>query len=202
MAWKFTLVGIKSKMGNKNYLRYAIAFMMSVAVISMFFLNKPINALSMDQLNQKSYRRGIADSNRTPVYLYFADEENAYLIAEERSLSYTAEPAQFGKDIIGALITGPDKQLMRTIPINTTLRALYLTNKGTAFVDLSENVKENHPGGIKSELITIYSIVNSLILNIEQIKTVKILIGGRESITLAGHIDLRFPLKANMLLVR
>jgi len=39
-------------------------------------------------------------------------------------------------------------------------------------------------------------------LNIPEIHAVKILIGGRESMTLAGHIDLRFPLKANMLLIR
>jgi hypothetical protein len=61
---------------------------------------------------------------------------------------------------------------------------------------------ENHPGGIKLELITIYSIVNSLILNIPAIDAVKILIGGREALTLAGHVDLRFPFKANMLLIR
>jgi len=41
-----------------------------------------------------------------------------------------------------------------------------------------------------------------LILNIPEIDAVKILIDGRDAMTLAGHIDLRFPFKANMLLVR
>ena len=50
--------------------------------------------------------------------------------------------------------------------------------------------------------ITIFSIVNSLILNVPQIKTVKFIKGGREALTLAGHIDIRLPFKANMLLVR
>ena len=52
------------------------------------------------------------------------------------------------------------------------------------------------------ELLTIYSIVNSLILNVPNIKAVKILINGNEAKTLAGHIDLQTAIKANMLLIR
>jgi hypothetical protein len=39
-------------------------------------------------------------------------------------------------------------------------------------------------------------------LNIPEIDRVKILIGGGDTMTLAGHIDLRFPFKANMLMIR
>ena len=52
------------------------------------------------------------------------------------------------------------------------------------------------------ERLSIYSIVNSLILNVSEIQMVKILINGKDALTLAGHIDLRFPLKADMLLIR
>jgi hypothetical protein len=44
--------------------------------------------------------------------------------------------------------------------------------------------------------------VNSLILNIPEIETVRILVEGKEEATLAGHVDLRFPFQANMLFVR
>ena len=91
---------------------------------------------------------------------------------------------------------------MRTIPAGTTLKAFYITRDGTAYVDLSEAIRDGHPGGVKSELFTIYSIVNSLTLNIPEIDAVKILIGGKEAMTLSGHIDGRFPFKANMLLIR
>ena len=110
--------------------------------------------------------------------------------------------SEFSKVIIENLIRGPKKELVRTIPEGTTLNALYVTHDGTAYVDMSEAIKENHPGGSESELITIYSIVNSLILNIPEIDAVKILIEGNESMTLAGHVDLRFPFEANMLLIR
>jgi hypothetical protein len=45
-------------------------------------------------------------------------------------------------------------------------------------------------------------VVNTLILNIPQIDRVKILVDGNETSTLAGHIDLQYPAKAYMLIVR
>jgi len=139
---------------------------------------------------------------RTIIHLYFANKENSFLIAEKRLLVQPDDPAQMGKLIIESLIKGPKEGLMRTISSDATLRALFVTEDKTAYADFSSVIREKHPGGCKSEIITIYSIVNSLILNIPEIDAVKILIDGRESMTLAGHIDLRFPLKADMLLVR
>ena len=69
-------------------------------------------------------------------------------------------------------------------------------------MDLAAGIGDLHPGGIKSELLTIYSIANSLILNVPEVEAVKILVNGNETATLAGHIDLQVPLKANMLLIR
>ena len=141
-------------------------------------------------------------SEKTIIHLYFANKENSFLIAEKRLLDRPDDPAQMGKLIIESLIKGPKEGLMRTISSDAALRALFVTKDKTAYVDLTKAAREKHPGGCKSEIITIYSIVNSLILNIPEIDVVKILIDGRESMTLAGHIDLRFPLKADMLLVR
>ena len=139
---------------------------------------------------------------KTIIHLYFSNKENSFLIAEKRLIVQRDDPAQMGKLIVEFLIKGPKEGLMRTISSNTALRALFVTKDKTAYVDLTQAAREKHPGGCKSEMITIYSIVNSLVLNIPEIDTVKILIDGRESMTLAGHIDLRFPLKADMLLVR
>ena len=88
------------------------------------------------------------------------------------------------------------------MPSATMLEAIFITADNICYVDLSEAVRKNHPGGSNTELLTVYSIVNSLILNITTIERVKILIDGQETPTLAGHIDLQFPAKANMLLIR
>lgn len=137
----------------------------------------------------------------TPVYLYFQDRKNNVLTAEERLLAHGERPVEFAKTIIDWLIKGPQQGLARTLPAETSLRALYI-NDGTAFVDFSGEIADNHPGGVQTEYLTLMSIANSLILNIPEIKRVKILIEGRESQTLAGHIDLSQPFSANMMLVR
>jgi hypothetical protein len=56
----------------------------------------------------------------------------------------------------------------------------------------------NHPGGILNEQATIYSIVNSLAYNLPEIQQVKILIGGVEKETLAGHCLLLLPLQMDL----
>ena len=141
-------------------------------------------------------------ARKAVVHLYFADREAEFLTAEKKTLVPAEDAAAFAKMIIESLINGPQEGRMRTIPEKTILRALYVPPEGPAYVDLSGTIRDNHPGGCRSELMTIYSIVNSLVLNVPEINAVKILIDGNDSMTLTGHIDLRFPFKANMLLVR
>ena len=171
-----------------------------VVLLSLWAENLPAreNAISKPVIAEDADQK----QNKSVAQLYFTDKSNLFLIAEERVLSQTGDPIHFGQAIMEALIKGPAQKLAPTIPQNTTLRALYITEEGTCYVDLSADIRENHPGGVATELLTVYSIVNSLILNIAEIEAVKILIEGQESMTLAGHIDLQQPFEANMLLIR
>jgi spore germination protein GerM len=141
-------------------------------------------------------------SQKAAVDLYFADWNYSFLKSEQRVMLQSPDTVGFARAIIEALIKGPQKGLLPTLPNGTALNALYITPDNVCYVDLSEAVRTNHPGGSNSELLTIYSVVNSLILNIPQIERVKILIDGNETSTLAGHIDLQYPVKAYMLIVR
>lgn len=136
------------------------------------------------------------------AHLYFAAPDHSFLTAEERILPRPDDPAAYGKMIVEALIAGPQQDLMRTLPRETELRAVYVTENGTAYVDFTGSIRDHHPGGVQLERLSTYAIVNSLILNVDRIHTVKILIDGREARTLAGHIDIRFPFSANMLIIR
>ena len=104
--------------------------------------------------------------------------------------------------IVSALIDGPEGPLTPTVPPETRLLALYVTQDGTAYADFDRAITEKHPGGTYSELLTIFSITNTLALNLPEIQAVKILIEGREAKTLAGHIDIRFPFRPNMLMIK
>ena len=143
-----------------------------------------------------------APLKKTNVHLYFADRDNYFLTSEQRVLTYHENTVAYARVIVEALIRGPQQGLVRTVASGTKLRAVYIAEGGICFVDLSRNAGKDHPGGCNSEILTIYSVVNSLILNIPEIKRVKILIEGEETLTLAGHIDLKRPLEANMLIIR
>ncbi len=138
----------------------------------------------------------------TVAHLYFADNDQVYLKAESRRFTNPGDPVAFGQAIIQALIDGPRQGLTQTLPGKSTLRTLFVTPGRIAYVDLGKEIQENMPGGTQSEILAIYAIVNSLVLNVPEVERVKILINGLESPTLDGHVDLRFPFKANMLLIR
>jgi hypothetical protein len=79
-----------------------------------------------------------------------------------------------------------------------TLRDVFLTERGDAFVDLSSDVTTKHPGGSLDEIFTVYTIVNALTVNLPAITRVQILVDGKEVDTLAGHVDLRHPLAKSL----
>src|SRR6478609_2593536 len=59
-------------------------------------------------------------------------------------------------------------------------------------------VSTHHSGGALDELLTIYTIVDALTVNLPAITRVQILIDGKEVETLAGHVDLRHPLAKSL----
>ena len=187
----------------KRYIGYVI-FLLMAGIVSLLVMvmrsDKPGAVRS--QLKESSRPADSTPLNAIPAHLYFSDRNNQFLIAEERILKSSKDPEFFAKSIVESLIKGPQQGLARTIPAETAVRAVYLAPQGICYLDLTSAVAENHPGGIRSELLSIYSIVNSLVLNVAEIEAVKILINGDESMTLAGHINLQIPIKANMLLIR
>jgi spore germination protein GerM len=136
------------------------------------------------------------------VHLYFGDAEQPFLVAEARVMVTPGDPAAFGRQLIAALISGPVGGNLATIPAGTRLRAFFVSVEGTAVVDFSTHFRDNHPGSCRQEQLTLFSVVNSLILNVPGIDRVKILVDGVETETLTGHLPLEFPLTADMLLTR
>ena len=128
------------------------------------------------------------------VKLYFSDPQAEYLILEERKVVALPHIGQEAKEILKELIKGPvDSSLKPTIPLQTEVRDVYVKDD-CFYVNFSLALKEKHPGGSSGELLTIYSIVNTLLINFPSQSRVQILIQGKPAETLAGHIDIRDPL--------
>jgi spore germination protein GerM len=130
--------------------------------------------------------------------LFYISDDGMRLVGFERRLERRAEPAAQARVILEAQLSDPPAPLLSPIPPGTRLLALYLTERGDAFVDLSEEVALGHSGGSLEELFTVYAIVNALTTNLPAIDAVQILINGREVDTLVGHVDLQRPLERNM----
>ncbi len=94
-----------------------------------------------------------------------------------------------------------EEPLLSAVPAGTTLRAIFVTPQGQAYLDLSGEVAKAHPGGSLNELLTVYTLVDALTVNLPAIVGVQLLVDGREVGTLAGHIDLGRPLVKNLALV-
>ncbi len=134
-------------------------------------------------------------SPSTEVSLYFMGAEEPELVAEKRIIGQAANTLGQIKLTIAQLIRGPTANLIPTIPDGTTLREVFLDEKGCAYVDFSRAISRNHPGGTTGELATISSIVNTLVTNFpEEVRKVQILISGKEAKTIAGHIDISMPI--------
>ncbi|MEE2636540.1 MAG: GerMN domain-containing protein [Acidobacteriota bacterium] len=133
--------------------------------------------------------------------LFFVSEDGMRLMGVEREIERRAEATAQARLVLEAQLSEPPAPLLSPIPDGTTLRAIYLTERGDAFVDLSEDILINHSGGSLEELFTVYAIVNALTTNIPAISAVQILVNGQEVDTLVGHVDLQRPLASDLRLV-
>jgi spore germination protein GerM len=142
------------------------------------------------------------DARKITATLYFVSDDGTALVGVQREVPFGETVLDQAKQIVTSQLAVAPAPLVSAIPPATTLRALYLTERGDAFVDLSANARTGHPGGALDELFTVYTIVNALTTNLPAVKRVQILIEGREVDTLAGHVDLRHPLQKNLKWVR
>jgi len=130
--------------------------------------------------------------------LYYVSEDGLSLPGVQREVPFGDPIVEQARRIVEAQLAQAPPPYASPIPPGTKLRALYLGDRGDAFVDLSGEVRTAHTGGALDELFTTYAIVNALTVNLPAITRVQILVDGKEADTLAGHVDLRRPLQKNL----
>ena len=140
-----------------------------------------------------SKRRSIS-AERKEVLLYFSDSEGGYLVGEKRNILKKNTVQDEAKETVVELIKGPNGKLIPTLPPRTELLTLQISDAGVARVNFTPALSKDHPGGSSAEMMTVYSIVNSLSLNFPQIKRVQFLIDGKPIATIVGHLSLEQPL--------
>jgi hypothetical protein len=139
-----------------------------------------------------------APERRINATLYYISEDGLSLPGIQREILFAEPIVEQARRIVEAQLVEAPPPYVSSIPPGTSLRALFIGERGEAFVDLSADVRSKHPGGALDELFTTYAIVNALTVNLPAITRVQILIDGKEADTLAGHVDLRHPLQKNL----
>jgi spore germination protein GerM len=130
--------------------------------------------------------------------LFFVSDDGLSLVAVKRDVPFGEPVGEQARHIVEAQLTQPQAPLVSAIPSGTTLRSVFVSERGEAFVDLSADVTAKHTGGALDELFTVYTIVNALTENLPAVTRVQILVDGKEVDTLAGHVDLRHPLQKSL----
>jgi sporulation and spore germination protein len=130
--------------------------------------------------------------------LFYVADDGMRLTGVERDIAYGDGATAQAREIVAAQIAAVVAPLVSAVPEGTALRAVFLTEGGQAYVDLSREVVSAHPGGTLNELLTVYTIVNALTVNLPAVTAVQLLVDGKEVETLAGHVDLRQPLAKNL----
>jgi hypothetical protein len=140
---------------------------------------------------------GVAKKEKQEVVLYFADANERFLVAEKRYVPKEESMEGQAREIVKALLDGSKTKLVNTFPEKVSLESIKIDDKNTAHVSFDNNLIQLHPGSSASEMITIYSLTNTLIRNVNGIKRVKLLVDGKDVGSLKGHIDTRQPFIMN-----
>jgi spore germination protein GerM len=181
----------------------------ALAIVAVIALTAAIAAVVIVRLPRRSAPRPAAappparaavatPGRRIKAHLFYVSDDGMRLKSVEQDVAYGDGAAAQAQEIVKAQIAPPTAPLVSAVPAGTALRALYLTPNGSAYVDLSHDVVTAHPGGSLDELLTVYSIVNALTMNLPAVTSVQVLVDGKEVDTLVGHVDLRRPLAKNV----
>lgn len=135
------------------------------------------------------------------IKLYFSSPDASCLMIEEREIEECKNINEQIKLIIRELIKGPQTRLEPTLPSECGIKEVFL-HQDTIFVNFNQNIVEKHCKGSAGEILTTYSIVNTLLDNLNNYKKVQILVEGKEVETLAGHIFFKKPFYKNMTIVK
>jgi hypothetical protein len=154
---------------------------------------------------------GAAASERLAFDLYFPASGGG-LHAERRELQVSQAPKDRIRKVLEAVLAGPAAAaaapaapaapaetsasgLVRPFPPEVKLGGVELSADGTAFIDLRWPNHDDPPeSGSTEEIQRVYSLVDSVALNVPQVTRVVLLWNGTQRITFSGHLDTSRPL--------
>jgi len=131
------------------------------------------------------------------ITIFFAGVDGL-LHPEIRTVPLPEETTARIRIVFAELLAGPQGPLQPILPYPAELRTVFVSPEGRVYLDLTGPPEALE--GSATELMLIYGVVNSILLNTEAV-AVQILFDGTEKSTLTGHLDLSRPLVLNKHLI-
>jgi hypothetical protein len=182
---------------NRRFLLLSVIIGVSVVFLVLFFITL------FDYIYPPASGKYAAakKKDKQEVTLFFSDANERFLIPEKRFIPKENGPEGQAQEMVKALLAGSKTGLVNTFPENAEIESVKIEGGETLLVNFSESLAATHPGGSTAEMATVYSLTNTLTVNMPAIKKVKILIGGKERESLKGHIGLKNPFTINRELI-
>ncbi len=169
---------IKSKAHFWTYLLIAFAVFTAGALGSYFFF-KPRLALELPFIADITAKEGA--------------KKNPW--GKEKTVEEILTAGE-GKELISdAVITDIENSVKKNIPsYDVKIIAVSIDKDGVFYIDLSSELKKSFKGDASEEYGIVEGLYKSLRENMPELTAIKILIDGKNTDSLGGHIDLSAPL--------
>ena len=112
------------------------------------------------------------------VKLFFQAADRPGLVMEERTVPFSSDLGTQLKAVVNELIQGSKSGLVATLPPEAKVLEVFVSARGVAYVDLSKEASQGTAGS-HDELLSVYSIVNSLTVNFPAVRSVMSAVSGR-----------------------
>jgi hypothetical protein len=115
------------------------------------------------------------DGRKIHATLFYVDSDGGELVPVSREVPLGGTPGEQARRIVEAQLQAAPSGMYSPIPAGT-----------------------GHTGGSLDEALTVFALVDAVTVNLPDVSGVQVLVDGKEADTLAGHIDLRHPLKRSL----
>ena len=196
----------QKKSSNFKFIVKACATSLIIIILGLYFIsqlfeeNKSLKKIDLSQTVGKIAPLAVPPLSPNQIKVYFTTDGRT-LTPELREFKEKLPTTELSKFILSELSKGPKQGYFEpVIPSETEIRGVYLV-KDQLVVDFSKILIEKFDGGLTSELLAVYAIVNSIILNCEGVESVKILVDGKTEDVFHKYIDISSQLSENLAII-
>lgn len=173
---------------------------MLALALSWLAVSRPSSTVDpVEEITEHASNTTESEQELQEVTLFFPGEAGV-LYEESREVPAAPEAEALAAELVRALLAGPTTEgLYAPLAPDTVLRGVSLDrSESIAWIDLGRGAGDaTSLGGSRSEILAVYSLVNTLTSNIEEIERVGLLWQGIQGVTFAGHVDTTHPLTAS-----